>query len=306
MTDNANRPSVLDYVMEYEFRGDQDYTPNEHEQTIIEDAIEGYLASTVAPPLPDREEIARIVADKTSCGAKWGSWTVDEKQVFLQTADAILAVPCKPSDGPDHATMRECLEWLDRQGGLGYQAHAQIRLALSTPTKGSDAILALREPGEGLSATTACCDSSKASRHRNGDPEPVVAEAPPRAGAEAAPATYATSTRATATPVANECDGCSKQHIPGCWGGTMADLSRCVNAPTSPPAQAAGNRDALVEALRPFANYADDARAKAPADLVITVGSSIAKRQLTMGDCYKARAALSDAGVGPATGAPKE
>lgn len=37
---------VFDYVKEYEFRGDgEDYTPSEHERAMIEDAINGFLAS---------------------------------------------------------------------------------------------------------------------------------------------------------------------------------------------------------------------------------------------------------------------
>lgn len=40
------------YAQEYEFRGDTDYTPNDGERTMIEDAIIGYLAAQdVEPPL---------------------------------------------------------------------------------------------------------------------------------------------------------------------------------------------------------------------------------------------------------------
>lgn len=35
--------SVHEYVGGYEFRGDQDYTPTDHERALIEDAINGYL-----------------------------------------------------------------------------------------------------------------------------------------------------------------------------------------------------------------------------------------------------------------------
>jgi hypothetical protein len=44
----------------------------------------------------------------------------------------------------------------------------------------------------------------------------------------------------------------------------------------------------LRAALKPFADYADP-RQFMPADMVITQGSPMAKRQLTMGDCYTAR-----------------
>jgi hypothetical protein len=51
--------------------------------------------------------------------------------------------------------------------------------------------------------------------------------------------------------------------------------------------------DKLAEALEPFANYADP-RSAVPVNLPISNGSSLAKRQLTMGDCYIAREALAE------------
>lgn len=52
---------------------------------------------------------------------------------------------------------------------------------------------------------------------------------------------------------------------------------------------------AIVErqraALKPFADFADP-RNKVPTHFTITTGSYMAKLQLTMGDCYRARAAL--------------
>lgn len=48
----------------------------------------------------------------------------------------------------------------------------------------------------------------------------------------------------------------------------------------------------LADALAPFADFAG-ARRTAPPGLPITVGSGVARRQLTMGDCYRAAAALA-------------
>ena len=50
--------------------------------------------------------------------------------------------------------------------------------------------------------------------------------------------------------------------------------------------------EGLRKALEPFAAYADPHGAF-PADLPITSGSSMARKQLTMGDCYNAAEALS-------------
>ena len=52
----------------------------------------------------------------------------------------------------------------------------------------------------------------------------------------------------------------------------------------------------LIEALEPFAEFADP-NDMVPANLPIAMGSSMAKQQLTMGDCYKARFALKDPGT---------
>lgn len=50
------------------------------------------------------------------------------------------------------------------------------------------------------------------------------------------------------------------------------------------------------DALRPFADYADPSRRIRP-DFVLTAGSPLAKRQLTMGDCYAAHDAVYRSGI---------
>lgn len=51
-------------------------------------------------------------------------------------------------------------------------------------------------------------------------------------------------------------------------------------------------RIAILEAaLKPFADYADHTRT-IPHNYILTDGSNLAKRQLIMGDCYKAAEAL--------------
>lgn len=48
---------------------------------------------------------------------------------------------------------------------------------------------------------------------------------------------------------------------------------------------------ALVEALKPFAAYADP-KNKMPPDMIISNGTPMARRQLHMGDCYNAKYAI--------------
>lgn len=47
-----------------------------------------------------------------------------------------------------------------------------------------------------------------------------------------------------------------------------------------------------IRVLEPFASFADPKRS-APSGLPITQGSGMAKRQLTMGDCYRAADAIA-------------
>lgn len=53
----------------------------------------------------------------------------------------------------------------------------------------------------------------------------------------------------------------------------------------------------MAAALEPFADFADP-RGAFPKEMQITRGSDMAKRQLTMGDCYRAAEALGRKGGG--------
>lgn len=75
--------------------------------------------------------------------------------------------------------------------------------------------------------------------------------------------------------VINPCDRCGAEIAP-CMD-THCD--RCVYIVLS------------ETALKPFADYADSTKAM-PAEFIITNGSPLAKRQLQMGDCYRAAEAL--------------
>src|SRR3546814_15153323 len=56
--------------------------------------------------------------------------------------------------------------------------------------------------------------------------------------------------------------------------------------------EAEGARDELLEALLPFAEFGD-VRHSLPDGVVITNGSRMARRQLGMGDCYRATNAVT-------------
>lgn len=67
------------------------------------------------------------------------------------------------------------------------------------------------------------------------------------------------------------------------------NISPTQNVYPAPQLRAAANEiERLRMALAPFAAFADPRRVALPT-LVITQGSSMAKRQLTMGDCYIAK-----------------
>jgi hypothetical protein len=61
-----------------------------------------------------------------------------------------------------------------------------------------------------------------------------------------------------------------------------------INASLAKQLQSSMERNSrLVAKLKVFAEFADQRR-RMPRDLIITNGSPVAKRQLTMGDCYDA------------------
>jgi hypothetical protein len=71
----------------------------------------------------------------------------------------------------------------------------------------------------------------------------------------------------------------------GCENPKQLARDTLAKASPSPPSE-------LRQALEPFAAFADP-RNKIPENMPITQGSQMARRQLTMGDCYRARAALA-------------
>lgn len=70
---------------------------------------------------------------------------------------------------------------------------------------------------------------------------------------------------------------------------TIRTIEAALSAPTPEPSR--HGVEAMREALKPFASFADPTR-KVPRGMPVTVGSRIARRQLTMGDCYDAADAL--------------
>jgi hypothetical protein len=105
--------------------------------------------------------------------------------------------------------------------------------------------------------------------------------------------------RAICEALGHDPDGCNLDLAMQVWakpvphGWTNAMLFRTAAKVAIAAMDTRRENEVLREALKPFADYADP-HGRFPPNLSITVGSDIAKRQLTMGDCYKARAALTN------------
>src|SRR5690606_7806346 len=93
--------NVHDYVESYEFRGESDYTPNDREKALIEDAIEGYRAMLSArPAAPSREAVAAELIRGRYRDPENGARAVSRARSHCtniwreaeHTADAILAL----------------------------------------------------------------------------------------------------------------------------------------------------------------------------------------------------------------------
>lgn len=85
-----------------------------------------------------------------------------------------------------------------------------------------------------------------------------------------------------------EPDGSNKKTGPACdeCGGSTDTVARWNN-----PALLRRVEE-LEAALRPFADFADPNN-RIPPDIILTAGSAMARKQITMANCYAARAALS-------------
>lgn len=95
------------------------------------------------------------------------------------------------------------------------------------------------------------------------------------------------------TKAALACTGCGSTAELGDLQA-KGHISCCPERDMQPTVAGLAARIKMLEAaLKPFADYAD-ARRQFPADLAITLGSRLAKRQLSMGDCYAALDTLSD------------
>ena len=60
--------------------------------------------------------------------ADLGTWTTEEVNKLCGVSNRILALR-----DAEIERLRECLEWLDRRGGLGLDVHEKIKQALTAP-----------------------------------------------------------------------------------------------------------------------------------------------------------------------------
>lgn len=69
--------SVHEFVAEYEFRGDTDYAPNDHEKALIEDALHGFLATKEEEHNDKIEGLQADLEDAVAVAFKRGAvrWT---------------------------------------------------------------------------------------------------------------------------------------------------------------------------------------------------------------------------------------
>lgn len=97
--------SVHEYVSEYEFRGDQDYTPSEREHLLIEDALLWYLALPTPPSVEARadgvsaRELREWVARKPGISYVATLRDIDEALAALESAPAEPGIPAELEDG---------------------------------------------------------------------------------------------------------------------------------------------------------------------------------------------------------------
>ncbi len=120
--------TVHEYVETYEFRGDTDYTPNDHEKTLIEDAIAGYLAYEAAKPASDASDKESAIHEAFRLGLdeaadyieRIGSYGYEGQAASIRSIDmpaslASLATPPAPATVEMREAARDVLAERRRQ-----------------------------------------------------------------------------------------------------------------------------------------------------------------------------------------------
>lgn len=97
--ERGDAPTVHEYIADYEYRGDQDHVPTEDERAMLEDAIEGYLASTprvVAGASVTMDAVRQTIADEWGSHLCWRSGSnfdrTCDKDKYCRCADIARAV----------------------------------------------------------------------------------------------------------------------------------------------------------------------------------------------------------------------
>lgn len=110
--------NVHDYVNDYEFRGEVDYTPTEGERAMIEDAIEGYLNDArAAPPAASADAVTTTDLIEMFMAAGYNDKKAGQRAFanfspikFFEAYRAALTAPVAVADASPSA-MREAWQW---------------------------------------------------------------------------------------------------------------------------------------------------------------------------------------------------
>lgn len=147
-SDEVNPDSLVhEYVENYEFRGDGDYTPNEGECVLIEDAIHGFIAELgqlgliVHPPRAENAQVAEPVGwvlvprEPTGAMVQAGARRVsyESPQMARNCFEAMLAAspPAQQAEvtGLEVDDLAQIIRRVDGDNSLGAGALAEAIVA---------------------------------------------------------------------------------------------------------------------------------------------------------------------------------
>lgn len=169
----ATLTSVHDYVADYEFRGDGgDYKPTDHENELIEDAIEGYLTLSTPTPAPAvsgdvRKKAVEVILSAIQSKRGSDDYGVSHalkmnRELAEKAASTILALSSAPAGGTGERVIKairkqkccmgmaddaecECLVLQKTPGGVRDELIARADKYLNTGSGGTAAPVELKK-----------------------------------------------------------------------------------------------------------------------------------------------------------------